>query len=85
MPNYTFQCYMCDNIWEVNVPIAERHDQRCASCGGRGIQQIEMPMVNFDIKPFVQEHLDEKPVRINSRQDLREKCARLEVKPTYLM
>jgi putative FmdB family regulatory protein len=74
LPIYQMRCRGCLNEFEELRPIADMDAEiTCPSCG---LNQYPLRLVTatnkgFVLKPFWHEHLDKKPVYIESKQQLK--------------
>jgi putative FmdB family regulatory protein len=46
MPTYTFRCSDCTQLWDRNVPSAQRNSQECPSCGSA---QVTRPITGTQV------------------------------------
>ena len=83
MPLYDYKCAACGKKWEAFHVIEERGREPPCKCGGEAKQLLSMPMINFDFKPFMHEHLGDTPVLIKSRKHLKEVAHSRGLKPAY--
>jgi len=75
MPLYDYRCEQCGNIEERFFSIKKlKKTIKCPKCGGRAGRFWGKPPANHIFKPFWHEHLDDHPVYIETKQQLRDEC-----------
>ena len=78
MPRYDFACRSCGIEFEANVPVAERDNVACPRCGAvlGVVRRAVYPVAVHLWKPQFFEHIDVKPIWIESKRQLKEECAK---------
>jgi len=74
MPRYDYECELCGRITEKTFHIADKPEEiRCPACGHTASSIITAPQsVRPDWKPYLEEHLGDEPIMIESRKHRRE-------------
>lgn len=76
MPLYLYKCSVCKEEFEELRPVEGRYHAQCPVCKSEDCKLLVPKGVNsgFELKPQYFEHLDTKPVFIESKAHLREEC-----------
>lgn len=72
MPLYEYECRVCGKRFEKVVPLSER--ERVRHCGKRAKLLVPSRFAAHVWKPTWFEHLDTKPILIESKRQLKEEC-----------
>jgi len=71
LPRYQVRCPKCKKEWEAYAPVAERNNIRCETCGELVERQEVYQFAAHIWKPQWFEHLDTKPIYIESKKQLK--------------
>lgn len=74
MPNYQYFCD-CGEEWEAFHLMKDIYKEVCGKCGKKGKVKIGMPNLNI-FTPFTVYDLDVEPIKIESKRQLNEECAK---------
>lgn len=74
MPRYDVVCEWCGKETEVWVRIDERDNIACPACGRPARRRAVYRFAAHIWKPQWFEHIDTKPIYIESKKQLREEC-----------
>ena len=76
MPRYDYSCYACGVEFEANVPVEQRDSVSCPRCGATQsvARRTVYPFAAHIWKPQWFEHIDTKPIWIESKRQLKEEC-----------
>jgi putative FmdB family regulatory protein len=72
VPMYRYKCSKCDMEFEAFRHIDKRNEVACEKCGGP-VEMIVSANVTI-FKPFWHEHIDTKPIYIESKKQLFAEC-----------
>jgi putative FmdB family regulatory protein len=79
MPLYQLRCKSCQHDFTELLKVEERNQAKCPVCGSSTELRIGGTAKGFVWKPMWMEHLDTKPVWIESKKQLREECRKRKV------
>lgn len=74
MPNYSYECDKCGEVFDLFVPISKRHDVKC-KCGWKATKLLASSMTIAPLfQPMWYNDICETPIYVNSKKQLKDEC-----------
>lgn len=84
MPLYEYRCDACGTEFTDILPMSLRNDASCPKCGARECKRLYRSVSVHIWQPQWFEHIDDKPIYIESKKQLKRECEKRGLVPLAL-